>query len=311
MAITIQAVSVSEYRNLTSKIANVPVWLNPNLTDCHREKLLLAAKRGNELCGIWVVPILQNGGEKIARREFRFFPYLAPLIFDQDNLKRREVSQAFFYHLQTELDGFTLPLHPDFVDLPAVQGLGVFVEWRHTHVFHSKLNEKLINARLRNNISFAAKRTIIEFTDDPTEFRFDIAIKGKETEIQLRKELALSLLKEKKAIIAIAKVNSMATAGMFIVFDQTYAQGWHSWKLESAVRGVMSLIIKSAVDWVFDNTDIKKFDLEGSVIQDIDYFYTGFNAQITPYPFVYWAKSIEKLFEMLNKSINIEGRLIK
>ena len=55
----------------------------------------------------------------------------------------------------------------------------------------------------------------------------------------------------------------------------------HSWQLEDTPRGTISKLIFEAVRWTFDVKKLKVFDFEGSVINNIDYFFCGFNANIT------------------------------
>ena len=56
---------------------------------------------------------------------------------------------------------------------------------------------------------------------------------------------------------------------------------------------------------------IKYFDFEGSVINEIDDFFSNFNANIVNYPYVIYSNNKEQFYNLINRAINIEGRINK
>ncbi|KKS52117.1 MAG: hypothetical protein UV19_C0024G0003 [Parcubacteria group bacterium GW2011_GWA2_42_28] len=306
MNISIREISQSEYQSLTTNWEKkLPLWLSPKLITCYQDKKCLVAYRGNYPVGVWVVPMER----KIARRRFRHFPYASPFLLEQDNLKRREVVYGLLKHLIENCAEINLPFDPDFTDLAPVQGLGAFVEWRHTHLLKNPLEYQKMPSRLRNHIKNAQKLVRIVSGFDQDQFNFEAAIKGVEEERQARKENAVNLLNNHQAIIFSALKNKNLCGGIFISFDSDNAYLMHSWQTKSTPRGTMSALIYEGVNWILTEKLLRQFDFEGSLFQQIDYYYSGFNAEIRPYGHVFWNKEKDRLFAMVEKSINIPGRL--
>ena len=51
-----------------------------------------------------------------------------------------------------------MPLHPSFSEISSIQGLGAFVESRHTHILRNTLDLNKLDSKMRNNIRSAAKK---------------------------------------------------------------------------------------------------------------------------------------------------------
>jgi hypothetical protein len=306
MNINVREIDQSEFQSLTTSWGKkLPLWLLAKLVTCYQDKKCLIAHRGNCLVGIWVVPMER----KIARRQFRHFPYASPFLVEQDNLKRREVMHELLKYLTGNCVEINLPFDPDFTDLAPVQGMGAFVEWRHTHVLKNPLEYQKMPSRLRNHIKNAKKfiRIVSGFNQD--QFNFDAAIRGTKEEQQARKENAVNMLSNRQAIIFSAFKNKKLCGGILIAFDSDNAYLMHSWQTKDAPRGTVSTLIYEGANWILTEKLLHQFDFEGSVFQQIDYYYCGFNAQIRPYGHVFWSKEKDGLFTMVEKSINIPGRM--
>lgn len=306
MNISVREIDQSEYQSLaTNWGGKLPLWLLPKLITCYQDKKHLIAYRGNCPVGIWAVPM--EG--KIVRRRFRHFPYASPFLVEQDNLKRREVVYELMKYLTENYVEINLPFDPDFKDLAPAQCLGAFVEWRHTHLLKNPLEYQKMPSRLRNHIINAKKFVRIVSGFDQDQFNFDAAIKGAKEERQARKENAVNMLNSHRAIIFSALKNKKLCGGIFIAFDSNNAYLMHSWQANGAPRGTMSALIYEGVNWTLAEKLLRQFDFEGSVFQQIDYYYCGFNAEIRPYGHVFWSNKKNGLFTMVEKSINIPGRL--
>ncbi len=310
MSVVVREISDDEYRLFIDKYKKeTPLWLLPSLVTCYKDKKLLVAQRGQQMVGFWVVPLDGNNLSLIARREFRYLPYCSPFLLDNDNLKRREVMEEFFKLLIRTCDQINLPFGAGFTDLAAIQGLGGYVEWRHTHHLENFFEDRKIPSRLRNHIKYAKDNIEIIKTSNHTQFDFIQAIKGTDQEQETRKRSAINLLNNDNAAIFVAFNKNEICSGIFVAFDANSAYLMHSWQTVNTPRGTISALIYEAAKWVLDEKKLKVFDFEGSVVQAIDYYYSGFNCKIIPYGHVFWSKDKEGLYKMIDRSINIPGRI--
>lgn len=311
MSILIKSVNTKDYLNITKHLDNeIPIWLSPKFIGVYKEKIILLALKADKIIGIWIIPLIIQDGLKFARRQYRFFPYSSPVIFESDNLKRRMITDKFFECMCKKCNLVSLPMSPNFKDLAILQGHQVFIEWRHTYILSHPIDISKIDSRLRNHIKSAQKSIQVCIGEKSNYFNFNIAIKGNLEEKKQRKKLALNLLKNRQAIIIAAKTGKKICAGIFLAFDKETVYFLHSWQEEKTPRGTISNLIFEAINWAFNTKKMKYFDFEGSVIQSIDYFFCGFNADIVPYAYLHWTKDKTKFYSLINKSINIEGRLI-
>ncbi len=287
------------------------MWLIPELTMCYKNKILLSAFRGNSLAGIWAVPLADAGERKTARREYRFLPYSSPYLFEKNNLKRREVAYKLLEYLTNNCDDINLPFDPEFKEFAPIQSLGAFVEWRHTHILERPLEYGKMSSKLRNHIKNAKKLIRIEIGADYSKFDFDQAIKGSKEERSARQKSSVNLIKNGHAKTISAYQDKKPCAGIFIATDSDTAYMMHSWQSNVAPRGTTSALIVEGANWALKKKHLKKFDFEGSLLQKVDYYYSGFNCKIVPYGHVFWSKEKKSLYKMIEKSINIPERLIK
>lgn len=311
MSVIIHEANFTVYKKIFRQFINeAPLWINPLFVEIYNDKKILIALRGNNIVGIWIIPLVKEKNTIIAKRLYRFFPYSSPFLIEEDNLKRRETLNHFLGHITSRIDSIYLPLSPYFYDIAEFSSYGAFVEMRHTHILKNPIKLQKINNRLRNHINYALKNITIEIDHDPKKFNFKLAIRGHSTEQKLRSNLAVNMIKNKTAVIFSAKKGNKSCAGILLMYDKKTAHMLHSWQSKNAPRGVISALIYKAIDWTFKN-NLQNFDFEGSVINNIDYFFSGFNAQIIPYGFVHWAKIKEQLYDLINISLKIEGRIQK
>lgn len=310
MSVQIQKLSQKEYETLLSNARNISLWLMPKLTTCYKDKMLLSAYRGNQLVGIWVIPLITKEGRKIARREYRYLPYSSPYLFEEDNLRRRDVTYELFKYLTNNCTDVNLPFDPRFKEFAPIQGLGAFVEWRHTHILGNPIEYQQISSRLRNHIKNARKLIQVEINTDYSKFNFEQAIIGLRKEQLARQKSAINLIKNGHAKIVSAYLGNKICGGIFIATDSVAAYMMHSWQSNDAPRGTMSALILEGTNWALKKQYLKQYDFEGSLLQKVDYYYSGFNCKIESYGHVFWSKEKETLHKMIEESINIPERLL-
>ena len=311
MSIQIRKLNHGEYEKLLNNESGLPIWLLPKLATCYEKIIFLSAYRGNRLVGVWLVPLVIEGRRKMARRKYRCFPYSSPYLTEGDNLKRRSVVYKLFEYLTNYCDDINLPFAPEFKEFAPIQGLGGFVEWRHTHILKNPIEYRKLSSKLRNHIRNARRLIRIEMNDDSAGFNFEEAIKGPRTERLARKKSAINLLENNHAKIFSAYLRDKKCGGILIATDSTSAYIMHSWRSKDAPRGTVSALIFEGADWALGEKRLKRYDFEGSILQKVDYYYSGFNCKIAPYGHVFWSKDKESLHGMIEKAMNIPERLIK
>lgn len=284
---------------------SIPLYSDVEAIDCYQDKELIKVCKNNEPVLLFLAPINNNG----IRRKYRFFPYHSPIFLrEETNLKKKEILKELFNYLFNKYDYTFLPLHPTFNVISSIHSEGGLTEMRHTHVTNKKITIDDVSSKMRNHIRNALKEVEVVIDNNYSNYDFNKAIKGKEEEVELRSKLAKQLLDNKKAITVKAIHNNEVIAGLVIAYDKEWAYLLHSYK-DDSVRGTINLLILKAIEYAFDNLNIKYFDFEGSVIDDIDNFFTSFNVDIITYPYIIEAKDEEKLIGLINRSINIEGRI--
>lgn len=308
----IKELKSEEFEDLVNKKnIDLPIWANPQITIYYELRKFLTIWKGDELKGVFVVPVMIRNNKYMVNRKFRFFPYVTPIIFEKDNVKRREIVFEFFKYLVENFDEISLPMFPEFKDIAPIQSLSIFAEYWHTHVLQNKLELNNVSSKLRNHINKAELEIEIKIDDDYSTYLYNRAIKGPENEIEIRSKSGINIIKKGKGffIRGINKITGMEVGAIMVAYDSKWAYLLHSWRDEMAPRGIIPLLIMKATEICFDTLKVETFDFEGAVIQDIDVFFSGFNATIVPYAYLYWAKDKARFYELLNYSINIPGRL--
>ena len=302
----IKRIEEKEYFKLL-KDANIdiPLYCDKEAIDAYGDVILLGVFNNDNPLAVFLAPINNSG----VRRKYRFFPYHMPVILkEENNIKLKEINKALFNYLFKKYDYTFIPLHPDFKVVSAIASQGGFVEMRHTHIFFNKISFEELNSKLKNHIRNAMNAVEIVIDNDTSNYDFSLAIKGNEEEVKLRSNLAKELIKNKKGFVVKAVKEKEVVAGLIIVNDNGWMYLLHSYQKEK-IRGVVPLMILKAIEESFDKMNCKCFDFEGSVIDEIDDFFSSFNGTITTYPYVIYAKDKDKFISLIERSINIEGRI--
>lgn len=309
----LEIISLEDYKSELINInINIPVWIDPVSIECYQEKEIIKITLDDKALAYYVIPFYIKNGKKWAERKYRYFAYLSPFFIKEcNNLKKKEAIYLIYKYIFDNYDYMYMPLHPEFSEISSIQGLGAFIESRHTHVLTNILNLDNLDSRLRNNIKSAEKKLKIVIDTDPSKFNFDIAIHGNIDEIKKRKKHALNLLKTNKAIIFTGYYNDEPIIGNMVTYDKDWVYGLHAWQIDKVPRGSGPYIISRIAKWAFEEKNIKFFDFEGSVMQSIDKYFCNFNAKQIIYPYIHYGKTKENLLELIDISREIDGRLFK
>ena len=308
----LKIISSKEYEEDLKNISDIPVWLDPISIRIYENKEIIKILLDNEPLVYYVVPFYYEDGKKWAERKYRYFAYLSPYFVKKcPNKKRKEAIYLIFNYIFSNYDYMYMPLHPSFTEISAIQGMGAFMESRHTHVLRNVMNLDELDSKLRNNIKSASKKLKITIDYDPAKFDFDIAIHGTKEEQECRKKNALNLLKHHKAIIFTGYYEGKPIIGNMVTFDNEWVYGLHTWQVDKVPRGSGPYIIYSISKWAFEEKGLKYFDFEGSVMQSIDNYFCNFNAEQIIYPYIHFGKTKKELDELIEISRNIDGRLFK
>lgn len=288
----------------------IPVWIDSDTIQCYENKEIIMVELDEEPLVIYIVPYYYKDDEIWAERKFRYFAYLSPLfVRNCPNKKRKEAIYLIFQYIFNKYDYMYMPMHPSFTEISSIQGLGAFMESRHTHVLKNVMDLSKLDGKLRNNIRSASKKIKVEISYDPSVFNFDIAIHGTDEEKQRRKQHALNLLKKHKAIIFTGYLDNEPIIGNMVTFDKEWVYGLHAWQIDKVPRGSGPFIIYSISKWAFERQKVKYFDFEGSVMQSIDDYFCNFNAEQIIYPYIHYGKNKENMLKLIDTSHDIEGRL--
>lgn len=308
----LKIISSKEYENELKNINNIPVYLDPISVKIYENKEIVKILLNNEALAYYIIPYYYKDGKKWAERKYRYFAYLSPFFVKKcSNKKRKEAIYLIFNYIFNNYDYMYMPLHPTFTEISSLQGMGAFIECRHTHVLKDVMNLNELDSKLRNNIKSASKKLKVKISYDPSVFNFDIAIHGTKEEKEFRKKNALNLLKHHKAIIFTGYYEDKPIIGNMVTFDDEWVYGLHSWQVNKVPRGSGPFIIYSISKWAFEEKKVKFFDFEGSVIQPVDNYFCNFNVEQIIYPYVHFGKNNNQLDELIKLSRNIDGRLFK
>ena len=308
----LKIISSEEYEEDLRNISDIPVWIDPISIRIYENKEIIKILLDNEPLAYYVVPFYYKDGKKWAERKYRYFAYLSPFFVKKfPNKKRKEAIYLIFNYIFSNYDYMYMPLHPSFTEISAIQGMGAFMESRHTHVLRNVMNLDELDSKLRNNIKSASKKLKITIDYDQAKFDFDIAIHGTKEEQECRKKNALNLLKHHKAIIFTGYYEGKPIIGNMVTFDNEWVYGLHAWQVDKVPRGSGPYIIYSISKWAFEEKGLKYFDFEGSVMQSIDNYFCNFNAEQIIYPYIHFGKTKKELDELIEISRNIDGRLFK
>ena len=310
----LKEINVQELQILEEKLnLKLPIWASAKTTKYYEDRKVLTIWKGKSIKAIYTIPITNINNKIIVDRKLRFFPYVSPIIYENDNIRRREIVLMIFKYIIQNYESLSIPLFPEFKDIAPIQSLGIFAECWHTHTLKEPINIEKVPARLRNHINTAKKSVKIVVDTDYEHYSFEKAIKGPEDEIEIRAKSGINLIKNGNGffVTGIETQTRKKMGGIMIAYDNNWAYLLHSWRSKEAPRGIIPALIQKATEISFDEKKVKIFDFEGAVIQNIDIFFSGFNAEITTYPYLFWAKDKSEFLNMINDSINIDGRLIE
>lgn len=310
----LKEITVHELENLEEKLdLKLPIWASAKTTSYYEERKVLTVWKGESIKAIYTIPVLNFNNRSIVDRKLRFFPYASPIIYETDNIRRREIILMIFKYITDNYESLSIPLFPEFKDVAPIQSLGIFAECWHTHTLKEPINIEKVPARLRNHINSARKAIKIVVDTDYENYSFEQAIKGPKDEIEIRAKSGINLIKNKNGffVTGIEIETGKRMGGIMIAYDNNWAYLLHSWRSKEAPRGIIPALIQKATEISFNEKKVKIFDFEGAVIQNIDIFFSGFNAEITTYPYLFWSKDKNEFINMIEDSMNIEGRLIE
>lgn len=307
----VKSINEFEYSKIIKKINDIPLYMNINAIKFYEKNEFVKVTKGNEIICLFAFPLYKNNnGDIWVKRNFRFLPYCSPLFLKKlDTIHYKRVIYELFKYIFQKYSVVYLPLDPSFKYISSLQNLGAFIECRSTNIVKSNFESQL-NSKVKNHINHAKKIVSITEDDNYKKFRFDIAIKGTAQEINNRSKMAINLIKNRNGKVFTAFKNNKAIAGVIIVFDYNSAILLHSWQNKDTERGTIPYLIYYAILWCFKNLNIKYFDFEGSVIKTIDDFFAEFNTEILIYPYIHFGKNKDELFKIIDRSINIDGRIL-
>ncbi len=308
----LKIISSKEYEEELKSVSDIPVWIDPISIRIYENKEIIKILLDNKPLAYYVVPFYYKDDKKWVERKYRYFAYLSPFFVKKcPNKKRKEAIYLIFNYIFSNYDYMYMPLHPSFTEISAIQGMGAFMESRHTHILRNVMNLDELDSKLRNNIKSASKKLKIIIDYDLSKFDFDIAIHGTKEEQECRKKNALNLLKHHKAIIFTGYYEGKPIIGNMVTFDNEWVYGLHAWQIDKVPRGSGPYIIYSISKWAFEKKGLKYFDFEGSVMQSIDNYFCNFNAEQIIYPYIHFGKTKKELDELIEISRSIDGRLFK
>ena len=155
----LKIISSEEYEEDLKNINDIPVWIDPISIRIYENKEIIKILLDNEPLAYYVVPFYYKDGKKWAERKYRYFAYLSPYFVKKcPNKKRKEAIYLIFNYIFSNYDYMYMPLHPSFTEISAIQGMGAFMESRHTHVLRNVMNLDELDSKLRNNIKSASKK---------------------------------------------------------------------------------------------------------------------------------------------------------
>lgn len=246
------------------------------------------------MIGGLVAPVTLTDGKIGIKRSSYICPYYLPMCFSQlDGQVRRERAQravvsALVEYLQSNYEFIVLPIHPQFSDYTPFIRSGFQFELRYT--YELDLNAHLwdaVHSTVRNHIRRASAVEIRDAMN--TDFDYSAAAHYESRDGQdLWRKLARQMVEVDSAWTSCAFNGNEIVGGQFVVFDQIRAYNLLSYfSRDSKVRGVPSKLIWDAVCRARARK-LRYFDLEGSVLPDIESFYQSFGGLRRTYFQIHW-----------------------
>lgn len=307
----VDKISEKEYSSLLNKFTNDSPLLfqQANCLDYYGNVEFIKVTNDKKAVCVYAYPIINENNKISARRPYRLLPYSLPAILPQTTqIEKKLILRKLFSYLFKK-DVVYLPLFYQFQNLMSIQSLGGFLEQRGTHYIENNGTYELPQ-KLKKEIKKINGNIEIKEENSADLFNYEKAISGTEISVMKRKEFAKFVFNNNQAFILNAYDSDKKNiAGIFIMFDKSYAYLFHSWREKDSGRGVIPMLIQFAISKCFNALNLKGFDFEGSVINSIDDFFSGFNTSIVSYPYIHFAQKDIDLIDLINISIKIEGRI--
>jgi hypothetical protein len=271
--------------------AALPLWAGSLARVAYKETATLTAMQGRALVGLWVLPLVQHDDATRVERSARTLPYASPYIAATHPQRRREIMMALLKEVQARFCSIELPMSPQFYDVTMSGKLGVFVEWRHTYEIPIATEwRRAYTSKVRNHLNSASKRVTLSAESGATIFDFDRGIVGQSPDqITLRRRFIHYLHANNVSVISLTAISHGRTVGQALcVCHGNTAYLFHSWFDRQGPRGVPSLLIDAMAEIARRKEGCTILDLEGSALETVDYFMSGFGGRVAPYPFLYW-----------------------
>lgn len=266
-----------------------PLWASDLARSAYPNTATLTARNGPALVGVWVLPLLFKGQSIHVEREARTLPYGSPYITEKHPQRRRDIMEEMLEEVLVRAASVNLPMAPRFYDVTMAGHAGLDVGWRHTHEIALTSDARwrqAYTAKLRNHIAFARRHVSMTTESHGGGFDFERGLVAQTTQqITIRRDFIRALPYHGGTVIcctALAKGKPVGQA--LAVCDLSVAYLFHSWFDRTGPRGVPSLLIDSIAEKGRDICRCRVLDLEGSVIEPVDYFMSGFGGAVTPYP---------------------------
>jgi hypothetical protein len=212
-----------------------------------------------------------------------------------------------------QLDSVTVPLGPDDTTLGPFAVAGMLIEWRHTYVLDTQdpLSKRL-SASARNHLHHAAQTVDVVIHTGPGEFAADRAIVDEGDGAKaIRTNLARSLLASGCAVVVCAAQSGTVVGEYFLAWDDRRAYLLHSWFEREGPRGIPTLLMVRTWEWVREHLPVRTLDLEGSVIEGVDRYFSSFGARPVPYGFLHWHRSrselVRDVLETVDRGPHLRG----
>lgn len=311
MKFNVEILSLLELKGIFKGTPPHYLWHDTNLLGIYDDILVIVVWRGETLCGYWPVPLDRKEEKLHARRRVRVLPYASPWIADLSFKQKCSVMKSMLAFLQETVDSIELPMDPSCTTVHVANGIGGFMEWRHTHrCLKINWDGKLGTNKTTNHIKVAERNVRIVVDDDPKNFDFNRAIVGGGEAQEKRKTFALECHQRRQAMVISAMQEQIVVGAVFLIRDHQVSYLFHSWFDREGPRGVPSLLVREAIDKSFSRWGVTVFDFEGSILCTVNDFFTGFSLELCPYPHLYWAKDTEYMLKLIRESIAIPGRRV-
>jgi hypothetical protein len=269
--------------------ADQPLWASDLAGNAYPHTATLTARNGPTLMGVWIVPLRFHGQSIHVEREARTLPYCSPYIAAKHPQRRRDIMEAMLEEVLAHAATVSLPMSPGFYDVTMAGHVGLGVDWRHTHEIELTSDARwrqAYAAKVRNHIAFARRHVSLATERHGEGFDFERGLVAQTAhQVTIRRDFIHSLPHRGGSVIcctALAKGKPVGQA--LVVCDLSIAYLFHSWFDRTGPRGVPSLLIDSVAERARDVGRCRVLDLEGSVIESVDYYMSGFGGAITPYP---------------------------